>query len=87
MHLLLHEGGGAGDAMLLQDAQDGAAGRAEDALSDARRAGRHRARVLAAQLLDQLRKLRAQLRALAAARHPLCAQPRHLPRACKSGAF
>ncbi len=83
VHLLLHEGGGAGDAVLLEDAEDGAAGGAEDALGDARGAGRHRAGVLAAQLLHQLRKLRAQLGAIAAAGHPLRAQPCHLPRACR----
>ena len=68
--------------MLLQDAQDGAAGGAEDALRDARCARSHGARVLAPQLLDKLRELRAQLGAVAAARHPLCAQPSGLPRAC-----
>jgi hypothetical protein len=84
--LLLHERRRAGDAVLLQDAQDGPARRREQRARDARGRRRDRARVLAAQLLDQLRELRAQLRARAAARQHLCARARGLARACAAGA-
>jgi len=72
--------------MLLQDAQDGPAGRRKQRARDARGRGRDRARVLAAQLLDQLRELRAQLRACAAARQHFSARARRLARACARGA-
>ena len=82
-HLLLHERRRAGHAVLLQDAQDGAPRRGEQRAGDARGGGGDRARVLAAQLLDQLRKLRAQLRPGAAARQHLRARARRYAPACR----
>ena len=81
-HLLLHERRRAGDAVLLQDAQDGAPRRGEERGGDAGRGRADRAAVLAAQLFDQLRKLRAQLRARAAAWQHLRARARRLAPAC-----
>ena len=65
-YLLLHDGGGAGQPMSLQDAID-AAPTGEDSCSNALCSQRDRSSILTAQLLDQLRKLDPQGRAI-----PVC---------------
>ena len=60
-YLLLHDGGGARNAMAVQGGIDGVAGALEEGASNALRTGSHRCSVLTAQLLDQLGKLSPQV--------------------------